>query len=435
MADVPDLRALRPRVRLVTSRTRVVAGVLLAGYLAAVYLVVVVALGRGLDPDSGLRLVLAFAAAAVVAVTLRPLRAWLGRRLPPSPEERLRRLETRHVAWEEVGAALEQLAQLVTQAVGASSTTITAQLGEGLSLTRRHPGTRPGAPVDVPAVRAGLADQVVVEPLRRGTELVGEIVIRLPATRPLSPVERRLVTGAAGCATTILDVSRMDRTLSAMVADAEQRHEELARSRSRVLAVAETERRRVERDIHDGAQQHLVALAMNLRLLRLLLDRDAGRAWSKAPSVRDACVTAVEVLEQLSRGLYPTQLVQAGLSAALHDLAATCPVPVVVHVDPHRHWPPEVERAVYFSCAEALQNAVKHASATQVTVVVSSDPEGLTFEVADDGQGFDPRRHPAGSGTLNIADRLEAAGGGVRIETAPGRGTTVRGRLPVPIGA
>src|SRR3954447_7818878 len=172
MADVPDLRALRPRVRLVTSRTRVAAVMFLAGYLAAVYLVVVVAVGRALAAGAGLRLVLAFAAAAVVAVTLKPLHAWLGRRLPPSPEERLRRLETRHVAWEEVGEALEQLAQLVTQAVGASSTTITAQLGEGLSLTRRHPGARAGPPVDVPGGRARLVDHVVVEPLRRGRELV-----------------------------------------------------------------------------------------------------------------------------------------------------------------------------------------------------------------------------------------------------------------------
>ena len=137
--------------------------------------------------------------------------------------------------------------------------------------------------------------------------------------------------------------------------------------------------------------------------------------------MRAALLNAVETLERLSVGLYPSELAEAGPAAALRVAADASPIPVIVHADVRQRLPTAVERAAYFSCLEALQNAIKHADAQRIVVTLTQTDGVLAFEVADDGRGFDPTLTPPGSGRTNLADRVSGAGGQLTVSSAPGR--------------
>jgi signal transduction histidine kinase len=205
----------------------------------------------------------------------------------------------------------------------------------------------------------------------------------------------------------------------------------LQASRVRLVAAADRERRRVERDLHDGAQQRLVALGVALRVAQDLCRADPDRAADAIAALRDEIHTAQRELRDLAHGVYPPVLTQHGLAEALRGAADRCPIPVDVRADGRGRFEPEVEAAVYFCCAEALQNAAKHAGGdVRATVTIAHEGDRLHFAVDDDGVGFDAGAEAAGTGFDNLRERLGAAGGTLAVESAPGRGTKVRGTLP-----
>jgi signal transduction histidine kinase len=201
-------------------------------------------------------------------------------------------------------------------------------------------------------------------------------------------------------------------------------------SRARILASADAERRRIERDLHDGAQQRLVALRIKLELAEELLPQDPIRGHALLHEIGDETVEALEDVRSLAHGVYPALLTQRGLGDALRDAALRSPVPVSVQVDGITRYAPEIESAVYFCCLEAMQNAVKHGLGASRIAITLTDGGELAFEVADDGAGFDPATTAPGAGFANMRDRLAAIGGHLTHRSQPGDGTCVAGVVP-----
>jgi signal transduction histidine kinase len=198
-----------------------------------------------------------------------------------------------------------------------------------------------------------------------------------------------------------------------------------------LVTAQDEERRRLERNLHDGAQQHLVAIKVKLGLAEMLADRDPDKARATIEQLKGDADEALETLRDLARGIYPPLLADKGLEAALTSQARKATVPVTVDGDGVGRYSQDVEAAVYFSVLEALQNVQKYAHATKATVRMREEDGKLRFDVADDGKGFDIATTSKGSGLTNMADRIDALDGEVHITSAPGRGTQLRGSLPV----
>ena len=232
--------------------------------------------------------------------------------------------------------------------------------------------------------------------------------------------QRDLVTSVAAAARLALDNERL-------AAEVRTQLEEVRRSRARIVAAGDAERRRVERDLHDGAQQRLVTLALTLQVARTQVDGgdpELAATLARAGSELDL---ALGELRDLARGLHPTVLADEGLASAVEALADRTPVPVTVHA-PARRFRPEVETAAYFVVSEALTNVVKYAGASSVVVRIEERAGVLVVEIADDGVGgADPER---GSGLRGLDDRVAASGGQFSLESQRGRGTVVRAAIP-----
>jgi signal transduction histidine kinase len=224
--------------------------------------------------------------------------------------------------------------------------------------------------------------------------------------------------------------------LAARHAELQVRADELRASRERLIETQDTERRRLERDIHDGAQQHLVALAVNLRLAETVSARSPERAARVLAEQADAARVAIETLSQLSRGIYPRLLADEGLVPALRAAVATSAVPVSVEADGLGRLPTAVEAALYFVTMEAVQNAAKHSGAREAHVRLGASGSCWRLVVEDDGAGFDPAAardaDGGGAGLVNMADRLDAVGGSVSFTSRPGAGTTITAEVPRP---
>jgi signal transduction histidine kinase len=196
---------------------------------------------------------------------------------------------------------------------------------------------------------------------------------------------------------------------------------ELQASRTRLITAADEERRRLERDLHDGAQQHLVALSVLVQLAR---NSERDRAEPLLNEASDLVESAIAEIRRLAHGIYPPLLVSGGLSEALPMLAARTTVPVHVDLPILGRYPPSTEAALYYCCSEALQNAAKHGGpGTAVTVTAHADDQSLRLTISDTGRGFDPAT--VGHGLINMTDRLSAIGGTLVIDAAPGRGTRI----------
>jgi signal transduction histidine kinase len=313
---------------------------------------------------------------------------------------------------------LGRMAQILGQATGAGSARVWLRLG---------PELRPAAswPSDAePAAAAFVASDAlptiegesVVEVRDRG-ELLGALSVAMPPSDPMNPSKERLVRDLASQAGLVLRNVRLV--------------EELRASQRRLVRAQDQERRRLERNIHDGAQQQLVALSVKTRLARDLTTRDPARAAEMLTQIDAEIQSAVDDLRDLARGIYPPLLIDKGLAAALDAQARRSPVPITIRADGLGRYAPEVEAAVYFSCLEALQNVAKYAEASSTTVILAQTNGHLTFEVMDDGRGFDPTAERTGTGLQGIADRLGALHGEVTIRSEPGAGTRVRGRIEV----
>ena len=225
---------------------------------------------------------------------------------------------------------------------------------------------------------------------------------------------------------------QLDTALQQSLDDLRRQAAELQASRARIVAAADSERRRIERNLHDGAQQYLTALAIKLRLVADLAEQDQAQAKTLLEEASGEVNDALREVRDLAHGIYPPLLAESGLPAALSAAARRSTLPTTVDAAHLGRYPAEVEATVYFCCLEAIQNACKHAGeGAALTLRVEEDAGTLTFRVADNGRGFDARAHGRGAGFLNMADRLGALGGSLQVESAPQQGTTVSGMVPV----
>ena len=224
--------------------------------------------------------------------------------------------------------------------------------------------------------------------------------------------------------------------MAASAAQLRRQAAELQASRTRIVAAADSERRRIERNLHDGAQQRLAALAIKVSMARELTGHDAGQARALLAELQSDVRETAEELRHLAHGIYPPLLAESGLPAALAAAAGRATLPVTVQAAPLGRYPAEVEATVYFCCLEAIQNAGKHAgNGATLALRVWEEGAALAFDVTDDGAGFDASGRGLGAGFTNMQDRLCALGGSLRVESAPGRGTRVSGKLPARQGA
>jgi signal transduction histidine kinase len=394
-----------------TLLSRTVVGAALTGFVALAYLALVTALGTLVGRGT----VTAIAATAVIAFGFHPVqravRAAVHRLVHgarPAPAQVLSGFAQRAGLVADDDTVLADLARLVADAVGAADAAVSMLVGADL-----RPPPLPGPRIEV----------------RDGGEQVGAITLRLRTGAELTGVDEALLADLAGLAAPVL------RALGLRAALAE-RNAELAASRARLAAAATHERRRIERDLHDGAQQRLIAVKLRLGLAARAAQRVAAGDLDAAGRAADAIGTAlgdadqaIDELRDLVHGIYPSALDTDGLAPALLAQARLVPLPVRVRDELAGRYPRDIEAAAYFCCLEALQNAVKHAAASRIEVRLWSEPERLAFAVTDDGAGFAAGTGD-GHGLVNLADRAAALGGSISVTSRPGAGTAVTGWLP-----
>ncbi|KAA1427229.1 GAF domain-containing sensor histidine kinase [Nocardioides antri] len=392
----------------------IVVGVL-ALAITAGYVAVVVGVGRLLPVGSG---ILSLAATALVAVAFEPVRRraqGLADRLVyghrATPYETLAQLSAQ--LDEGSDALLDGIAATVAKGVGA--TMVEVWVGDDDALTRaaawpEPAGSRP---------RAALADlggrRRHVLPVVRHGEVRGAIVVAKPAGAQLTQVERQLLVDLVA--------------QTGLVIDHQAQEQQLRAAARRIVTAADEARRRIERDLHDGAQQRLVALSIDLAVLAERAEAvGAPDLAARASSARAGLAEATTELRELARGVHPTILTESGLAAAIDALADRATVPVRVDLDLDGRPPPEAEVTAYFVVAEALTNAARHAHATAVEVSVARVDDCLRVAVTDDGVGgADPGR---GTGLQGLADRLRTLGGTLSVVSRPGRGSTISAVIP-----
>ncbi len=418
-------------------RARLLVLVGLGGFVVGTYVVVVLGGGALIGQTDSPNLALSVLATAIVALGFEPVQTRLetaATRLvhggTPSPYDVLSRFSetvTGGYTTEELPA---RMAMLLGQGTGAEWAQVWLTVQDRLTLAATWPPDAaadqdPPEPLDEAGDATGPGRRALA--VRHGGQVFGVFRLQEPVGEPLTSVEERLFTGLAAQAGLVLRLVGLRAELAARHGDLVVRAAELRASRERLIETQDAERRRLERDIHDGAQQHLVALAVNLRLAETVATRSPERAAKVLAAQADAAREAIETLSQLSRGIYPRLLAEEGLVPALRAAVATSPVPVTVEADAER-LPTAVEAALYFFAMEAVQNAAKHARAGGISVRLSRDGGERRLTVADDGAGFDAEQAEqirTGAGLSNMRDRLDAVGGSVSLTSVPGRGTTV----------
>ena len=414
-------------IDVVISRT-IVYGVM-AAVITVVYVVIVAGVGSLIHSAGGNNLLLSIVATAVVAVAFQPLRTRLQRVAnrvvygrQATPYEVLSSF-SEGVAETYTGEeVLTRMARLLADATAAERAEVWIRLQDDLRLAAAWP--QQGGVVAPPSVRVG--DQLLPPmsaanaiAVRHRGELLGALTVSKRQGEALKPVETKLLEDLARQAGLVLRNASLTESLRA-------RLEDLRTSRQRLVAAQDQERRRLERNLHDGAQQHLVALKVKLSLLGRVAG-DPDKVEALADQLKEDADDALDTMRDLARGIYPPLLADQGLGAALEAQVRKSTLPVVVECNGIPRFSQEVESAVYFCVLEAIQNAHKYASAKQVVVRVTAPNGQLQFEVVDDGRGFDPVNVPPGSGLQNMADRLDALGGSLDVESAPGNGTRLKG--------
>ena len=244
-------------------------------------------------------------------------------------------------------------------------------------------------------------------------------------------LENRLLRGAF--TTDRLDAVTLIAGQLAVTLDNAQLYAELTASRARIVAAADHARRRIERDLHDGAQQRLVSLALRLRAAQAAVPPDSGQLTAQLDALVGEATGALDELRELTRGIHPMLLVEAGLAAALDALARRSPVPVELTVAVDGRLPEQVEIAAYYAVSEALTNTTKHAAASIVQIQVDTlhreGTDTLRVQIHDDGRGG--ATLAGGTGLLGLTDRIEALGGRLFLHSPPEAGTTLRLELPL----
>jgi signal transduction histidine kinase len=387
------------------------------GY-AAIVAVGSLALGGG-------NVVVSFVAATVLAVGFQPARD-RARRVADrfvygkraTPYEVLTAFGDRVSEAYSPDEVLPRMVQVLAQGTGAEAARVWLRVGGELSPAASWPPNARSVR-SLPMVGENLPElgDEHAFPVRHHGEMLGAVTLSFPPSDPITPAKSRLVEDLAAQAGLVLRNARLI--------------EELRASRQRLVAAQDEERRRIERNLHDGAQQQLVAMSIKLGLAERLVRTDPDTTTSILAEVRSESSEALENLRDLARGIYPPLLADQGLGAALAAQARKSPVPVDVSSDGIGRFPREVEAAVYFSTLEALQNVAKYAGASKATIGLARSDGHLRFSVHDDGRGFDPDVTSFGTGLQGMSDRLDAIGGTLSVRSAVGEGTTIRGSVPV----
>jgi signal transduction histidine kinase len=339
-------------------------------------------------------------------------------------------------AGDAAGELPARMSMLLAQGTGAAWAQVWLMVSGRLTLAATWPANADGDPA-APSVEPDGVDVAAAGrralTVRHGGRLLGVLLLQERPGLALTAVEERLFAGLAAQAGLVLRMAGLRAELEDRRAELVARAVELQASRQRLISTQDAERRRLERDIHDGAQQHLVALAVSLRLAQKIAVRSPERAARVLSEQADAAGVAIETLSSLSRGIYPRLLSDEGLVPALLSAVGTSPVPVTIDAVGVGRLPATVEGALYFCCMEAVQNAVKHSGARSVSVRLGGNSDRWLLTVSDDGAGFDPAPASAvgtGTGLANMRDRLDAVGGTVVVRSRPGTGTTVTAVVP-----
>jgi len=286
----------------------------------------------------------------------------------------------------------------------------------------------------IPSLAGANSANTRIAPIAHAGHLLGMIVLtRRPEGEQFNEENDRIVTELARQVALALHNVQLDSALQASLEQLQQANIELRESRLRIVSAGDAERRKLERNLHDGAQQHLVAMAVKLRMAEELVDDDPGEAVKVIGELRDGLKDAIAELRALAHGIFPPLLSSGGLAEALPTAAGRAALPTTVETAGISRYSPEVESTVYFCCLEAMQNAGKHAGDDAEIAVRVRDADGtLVFEVTDDGAGFEPGPLGAhGHGFVNMTDRLGAVGGRLTVISAIGKGTTIRGEIPL----
>jgi signal transduction histidine kinase len=426
-------------------RSRLVVMIGLASFVVTVYVIVVLGGGAIIGRTDSPNPLLAVLATAAVALLFAPVTAALERvatrmglggvATPYDVLSRFSETVTGGYATEQLPA---RISMLLAQGTGAAWAQVWLTVSGRLTLAATWPANA-DEDLIAPSVQSE-SDGVDVTAegrrsltVRHGGQLLGVLRLQERPGLALTAVEQRLFAGLAAQAGLVL-------RMVGLRAELEDRHEELAAradelqaSRQRLISTQDAERRRLERDIHDGAQQHLVALTVNLRLAQKIAVRSPERAARVLSEQADAAGVAIDTLSSLSRGIYPRLLSNEGLVPALLSAVATSPIPVTIDAVGVGRLPAPVEAALYFCCTEAVQNAAKHSGARSVSVQLGENQDRWHLTIKDNGTGFD--QAPAGTvgtgaGLLNMRDRLDAVGGTVTVGSQSGRGTTVTAVVP-----
>ncbi len=422
-------------IDLVISRALVYGS--LAVFITAVYVGIAVGFGALIGGGGKPNLALSILATAIVAVGFQPARERLQRvanRLVygkrATPYEVLSQFSERVAESYAMDDVMPRMARVLAEGTGAQRADVWLRHGNVWREAAVWPAAAEAAEV-VPAID-GLLPTIegmsrLVEVRHQGT-LLGALGVTKRSGEALTPVEENLLVDLAGQAGLVL------RNVG-LTSDLQARLEDLRASRQRLVSAQDQERRRLERNLHDGAQQHLVAIKVKLGLAEMLLGKDPARAQQILDQLKSDADEALETLRDLARGIYPPLLADRGLLVALESQARKATAPVSVEAEAIGRYAQDIEAAAYFCVLEALQNVQKYAQASQVTVRLRGEEDRITFAVTDDGRGFDIASMKRGAGLTNMADRLDALGGELQISSVPGEGTTIAGSIEVPVAA
>lgn len=396
----------------------------LAAFITVVYVAIVVGIGALVGSRGQFSLALSILATALVAVAFQPVKVRIeavANRLVygyrATPYEALTQFSHRVAGAYADEEVLMRLAGVLLEGTGATAASVWLE-GAGESTAA---ATAPQTASPLPPAEA---DRVAV--VRHQGETLGALTVKKRPGEPMTPVEDKLVSDLASQAGQVLRNVRLTSELKARLREISSQAIELRASRQRIVAAQDLERRRLERNIHDGAQQHLVALAVKLRLAATLAKRDPEKVRGSLKELEAQTSEARQTLRDLAQGIYPPALRKGGLVEALRAHAE-------VTTDGIGRYDPEIEAGIYFACLEAVQNATKYAKASSVRVDLRQQNGTLTFKVIDDGVGFDPVAASIGTGVQNMKDRVASLGGRLNLDSQPGRGTTVSGSLPLAV--
>ena len=416
-------------IDVVISRSLVVT--VLAGFIAATYVAIVVGTGRVLGTGEETDLALQIVATAIVAVAFQPLRRRVRRWADglvyghrATPYEVLSEF-SRQAANAGDESSLQRVADVLATGTGAAPVIVWLRVGDQLRPAAVSDRSQPPEPVRIQGDEPPELDATLVVGVRHDGELLGALTLDKPRSDPLTPQHEELTRRLASGLALVLRNARLTAELREHLADLEA-------SRQRIVHAQDEARRKIERDLHHGPQRQLVELQALLGLARATAE-DAGAA--KTTGLLAQLVTEAEdtvaTLRSLGRGIYPPLLEAEGLGPALSAQTRSSAVPVTLHAAGLGRYGREVEAAVYFCVLEALQNTAKYAGASSAHVRLEQQDGCLRFEVSDDGSGFDRDEHGHGSGLRGMADRLDTVAGRLEIDSAPGRGTQIRGEIPV----